>query len=307
MSLSNAPANTKAIIFGCADLSLSADERAFFKQAKPLGFILFARNVDTPDQVKALLKDLRETVGWHCPVLVDQEGGRVARLKAPHWPEFKPARELVGNAVEFEQSYQGLSKLVAEEGFDVNCVPVVDVPVEGAHDIIGDRAYGTTPEIVSKSALEVIRISRENSITPVIKHIPGHGRAFVDSHEDLPLVDTDLETLKETDFKAFKDVCADPLSSSAWGMTAHVIYSAIDPDLPATFSKAVIQDIIRGHIGFKGLLLGDDLFMKALDKYGDIPTRIKMSQEAGIDAHLHCHGDVHDMQAAIEVTKDFIV
>ena len=198
------------------------------------------------------------------------------------------------------ENYRDLSKSLVAEGFTVNCVPLVDVPVPGAHDIIGDRAYGENPEIVTKCALDCIEATQSEGVTPVIKHLPGHGRAGSDSHEDLPVVETDLETLMQTDFKAFKDVCARPVTKDCWGMTAHVIYSVVDPDYPATLSKKVIDEIIRGYINFDGLLLGDDLFMKALDKYGDMQERIKLSEAAGIDVHLHCHGTVEDMEKAAQ-------
>lgn len=294
---------TKAIIFGCSGTSLTAEEKSFFTSARPLGFILFARNIETPDQVKTLIKNLRDCVGWNCPVLVDQEGGRVERLKPPHWQSHKPARYFGEHKNELEGNYASISNMITAEGFNVNCVPVVDLPVSGAHDIIGDRAYGEDIQTVSTSALEVIRTCINNNVIPVIKHIPGHGRAMSDSHEALPIVDTDHDTLDKSDFEAFRQVCADPISVQAWGMTAHVIYKDIDPEFPATLSKKVIDKVIRSSIGFKGFLVGDDLFMKALDQYGDLPDRIQKSQEVGIDAHLYCHGTVEDMQAAADVTQ----
>lgn len=295
---------TKSIIFGCDGPTLSSQEKSFFESAHPLGFILFARNIETPEQVKRLIQDLRSCVGWRCPILIDQEGGRVERLKPPHWVTHKPARYFEEHPEKLAANYTSISQMIQAEGFNVNCVPVVDLPVDGAHDIIGDRAYGTDVVTVSDRAVQVIKTCIENSIIPVIKHIPGHGRAMSDSHEALPIVETDKQTLSSADFAAFRHVCAHPLSDQSWGMTAHVIYKDIDPDFPATLSQTIINEVIRAEIGFGGFLVGDDLFMKALDAYGGLPERIQRSQEVGIDAHLYCHGSVEDMKAALCVTQN---
>ena len=293
----------EAVIFGCAGTTVTADERRFFKDSDPLGFILFARNCDTPDQVAGLVSELRSSVGrGDAPVLIDQEGGRVQRLGPPHWPVYPSARNLVNAAMEVnpekvEEAVRLNSYLIAHDllklGIDVNCAPVADVPEIGAHDIIGDRAYGDTPEDVARLARAVCDGLLQGGVMPIIKHIPGHGRAGVDSHMELPVVDAGRNDLNAADFAPFE-----ALSDMPWAMTAHVVYSAIDPAAPATLSKTMIGDVIREQIGFDGILISDDLSMKALS--GDFRERTEGALAAGCDLALHCNGDMAEMTAVAE-------
>lgn len=295
---------TSSAIYGCAGFSLTEAERQFFKEADPWGFIIFARNIDSPDQVRALTAEMRALVGWQAPILIDQEGGRVARLRPPHWREYPPAR--VFGEVFSRDEAQGQdaaklgARLIAEElmsvGVDVDCLPVLDVPVPGAHDVIGNRAYGIEPEEVSLLGQAAFDGLLEGGVLPVIKHIPGHGRAGVDSHEKLPVVDTPHEVLSDADFAPFKAFSAAPLA-----MTAHVIYTAIDADNPATTSSRVIGEIIRGEIGFSGCLMSDDLSMQALE--GSLGERARASLDAGCDLILHCNGDMAEMEAVAAEAK----
>lgn len=287
-----------AAIYGCAGPILTDRERAFFADADPWGFILFARNIENPTQVSALTAELRNLTGRDVPVLIDQEGGRVARLRPPHWRSY-PAGRRYGEVYE-QSSEDGLeaarlgARLIASElravGINVDCLPVLDLPVEGAHDVIGDRAYGTTPEPVIALARAAAEGLLDGGVLPIIKHIPGHGRASVDSHLSLPRVATDVKTLDRTDFAPFKALADMPLA-----MTAHVVYEAIDAAAPATTSRIVIADIIRGIIGFDGLLMSDDLSMRALS--GTLAERTRASLKAGCDLVLHCNGGMMEMEA----------
>jgi beta-N-acetylhexosaminidase len=295
---------SRAAIFGCEGLSLKPEERNFFRQADPLGFILFARNCDTVEQIAALVRQLREAVGRaDAPVLIDQEGGRVQRLKPPRWRQAPAARrfgELYRRDPAAGREAVHLNmKLIAADllalGIDVDCVPLLDVPVEGAHDVIGERAFALQPEVVADLGRVVAGTMLEMGIMPVIKHMPGHGRAGVDSHHDLPMVDTPVAELQHTDFLPFKALCNMP-----WGMTAHVLYTAIDDRFPATTSRAVIERIIRGWIGFDGLLLSDDLSMQALG--GTLAERAAASLAAGCDIALHCNGKLDEMQQVAQTT-----
>lgn len=294
----------RAVIFGCAGLRLTDAERRFFANADPLGFILFARNVETPDQVRALVRDLRKTVSRaDAPILIDQEGGRVQRLRPPHWRDAPPAASFARIAEEDETraclAAKLNARLIADELFDlgitVDCAPVLDVPVPGAHDIIGDRAYGDTPKRIAALGRAVAEGLIAGGVLPIIKHIPGHGRAMADSHLALPVVDAPLAVLTESDFAAFRLLVDMP-----WAMTAHVVYAAIDPERPATLSSKVITDIIRGLIGFDGVLISDDLSMKALG--GAYQDRAKAALAAGCDLVLHCNGDMAEMRAVAEGT-----
>lgn len=288
-----------ATIFGCQGLALADEEREFFRRADPLGFILFARNCDTPAQIAALVRELRATVGRHdAPVLIDQEGGRVQRLKPPRWRQAPPARrfgELYRRDPQAGREAVHLNmKLIAADllalGIDVDCVPLLDVPVPGAHDVIGERAFALEPEVVADLGRVAAGTLLEMGVMPVIKHLPGHGRAGVDSHFDLPRVDTPVVELQHSDFLPFK-----ALADMPWGMTAHVLYTAIDDRHPATTSATVIDRIIRGHIGFDGLLLSDDLSMQALG--GSLAERAAASLAAGCDIALHCNGKLAEMAA----------
>jgi len=287
----------KACIFGCAGLSLSAEERAFFADVRPWGFILFARNIGSADQTRALIDALREAAGDEAaPVFVDQEGGRVQRLRPPLAQLRRPAalfgalyRQDPATALEAVRLNH---RLIAEElsalGFDADCAPCVDLVHPGAHDIIGDRSFGTDPSVVAALGRAAIDGLLAGGVAPVIKHIPGHGRALADSHLALPVVDTPLEVLEHTDFAPFRALADAPMA-----MTAHVTYSDIDPDACATLSHRVIETVIRGHIGFDGLLMSDDLSMKALG--GGFDERTERAIAAGCDLVLHCNGDMAEM------------
>lgn len=302
-------ADITPIIFGCAGPALDADEKKFFRDANPAGFILFQKNCIDPEQVKKLTAELRDCVGWAAPILIDQEGGRVQRLKPPHWPDFPPARRF-GDLYR-QNKKQGLDAVATNNsglalvqrplGINVNCVPVLDVvPVENKAMAIDDRSYGADPNLVSALGVAACRAAIDAGMTPVMKHMPGHGRAIVDSHHDLPRVDADLAALTANDFLPFATASKAIDNAKLWGMTAHVIYTAIDPDLPATLSFTLIDDIIRKQIGFDGLLVSDDLFMEALAPYGDVPERARKSLEAGCDIALHCHGDVAAREKAVK-------
>ena len=287
-----------AAIFGCAEPRLTAEETAFFRDAQPWGFILFKRNVETPDQVRALTAALRETVDDpKAPILVDQEGGRVQRLGPPHWPRYPPGRAYAAARRELGVELARLgARLIAHDlravGITVDCAPVLDVPEPGAHGVIGDRAYGQTANDIAKLGRAFADGLMAGGVLPVIKHAPGHGRSRADSHEHLPVVDAQLEALAR-DFAPFK-ACADlPMA-----MTAHVVYAALDPDNPATTSERVIGDIIRGEIGFDGLVMTDDLSMKALS--GDFTGRARRALAAGCDIVLHCNGSMAEMAAVAE-------
>ena len=289
----------KAFIAGCAGLALSDEERAFFADTRPWGLILFRRNVESPAQVAALTASFRALVGEQAAVLVDQEGGRVQRLREPHWPAY-PAAARFYAAPDAEQLAALSARLMAEDlialGIDVDCLPVLDTPVEGAHDVIGDRAYAREPENVARLGASAALGLMRGGVMPVMKHIPGHGRAFADSHLELPVVSADRTEL-ERDFAPFKANVDLPAA-----MTAHVVYEALDPSAPATQSRKVIQDIVRGEIGFDGLLMSDDLSMKALT--GSFQERTRQCFDAGLDLALHCNGDLSEARAVAEAAPE---
>lgn len=289
-------------VLGCAGPRLSRDERAFFADADPLGFILFKRNVADPDQVRALIAELRDAVGRaDAPVLVDQEGGRVQRLQPPVWRQ-APAPAVFGRLAghHMEAARQAawtharlLAHEVADLGFTVNGVPSLDLPVAGAHDVIGDRAVSGDPETAAVLGRAICEGVLAGGVLPTIKHVPGHGRATVDSHAALPRVSADRGTLARHDFAPFKALADQP-----WAMTAHVVYEAIDPDRPATLSPTVIAEAIRGEIGFDGVLISDDLSMKALA--GGFRVRTESALAAGCDLVLHCNGNRREMEAVVQ-------
>lgn len=293
---------TSAAIYGCSGHKLTAEERAFFAETKPWGFILFRRNVDSPDQVKALVDELRDSIGRDdAPVLIDQEGGRVQRLGPPHWPKYPPGAaylQATGNVAAARELVRLGARLIAHDlralGITVDCVPVLDVPVPGAHDIIGDRAYAQDPATVAQLGRAAAEGLLAGGVLPIIKHIPGHGRAFSDSHHDLPVVETDLETLDAWDFAPFK-----ALSDMPMAMTAHVVFTAVDAKRPATTSRKGIR-LMREHLGFAGLIMSDDLSMKALS--GTLTERAEQSLKAGCDVVLHCNGDLDEMRQVAEGT-----
>lgn len=238
--------------------------------------------------------------------MIDQEGGRVARLRAPHWPEFSSAKTfgdklLAGQGTDdLRRDMTALAEMLKGMGIDSNCSPVCDVLFPETHQVIGDRAYSDRPEIVAEAAGAVCQAFLDAGVTPIIKHLPGHGRATADSHHHLPVVDASLDDLTKVDFEAFRLMANKPFSPFVWGMVAHIIYSQIDPEMPSTLSKIIINDIIRQKIGFDGLLFTDDLDMKALEKYGTIPERANLSLQAGCDIALYCWAklDVMEQMAA---------
>ena len=288
----------QAVMLGCAGETLTPWERAFFRDANPLGFILFKRNCRESRQVQALVVSLRDAVGRDAPVLIDQEGGRVQRLKPPAWPQFPPARSFGDLAARdpalAEEAVAWWATAIALElralGIDADATPVLDLPIDGASDVIGDRAFGTEPALVARLGRVVCAALLRTGVLPVIKHLPGHGRAREDSHMTLPVVDADVETLATSDFAPFAALADQP-----WGMTAHVVYAAIDPTRPATLSAPVIAQVIRDRIGFDGLLLSDDLSMDALS--GPLEARASGALDAGCDVALHCTGDPAEMLA----------
>lgn len=288
----------RAFVTGCETTSLSDAERSFITSADPWGLTLFARNCASPEQVERLTGEFRMCVGRDdAPVLIDQEGGRVQRLKPPHWRAY-PSGLQVG-ALYGRDRERGIrcafncARLMAEEllrlGITVDCLPVLDVPAAGAHQVIGDRAYGTTPDDVIELGRAVIQGVMAAGVLPVMKHIPGHGRAGVDSHKELPVVTASRDELAACDFVPFHRLNDCPLA-----MTAHVVYSALDPDNPATLSKTIISDLIRGELGFDGVLLSDDIGMHALS--GSLRQRTIASHAAGCDIVLHCSGILSEME-----------
>jgi beta-N-acetylhexosaminidase len=292
--LSNDPG---AILFSCASETLSADERAFFRDADPLGFILFQRNCRDREQVEALVADFRDCVGRaDAPVLIDQEGGRVARLRPPEWRRY-PAPGRLASLPDAEEATRLGARLIADDlaalGVTVDCLPVLDLRVTGASDVIGDRAYGSDPARVARIGRAACEGLLAGGVLPTIKHIPGHGRARVDSHKALPRVDTPAAMLAETDFAPFR-----ALSDMPWAMTAHVVYATLDPDQPATLSRTVIETVIRGGIGFGGVLVSDDVNMGALA--GSMRERVEGVLAAGCDVVLHCTGVLSEMREAAE-------
>lgn len=298
--------SSRAFITGVSGLELTAAEREFIRGERPWGFILFKRNVEAPDQVSGLVRELRETVGaTDAPVLIDQEGGRVARLGPPHWPAYPPGATF-GALYDIEPAI-GLkaarlsSRLIAADlidlGITVDCLPLADVPVAGADAVIGNRAYGTEPGKVAAIARAVTEGLEQGGVLPVLKHIPGHGRATADSHFKLPTIDTPRETLEKTDFAAFR-----PLADLPMAMTAHVVFSALDPAQPATTSATIIRQVIRGTIGFQGLLMSDDVSMNALA--GSIAERTRAIVSAGCDMVLHCNGKLDEMRDVARETPE---
>jgi len=296
--------STRAFITGIAGLELTADERAFLRAERPWGFILFKRNIDNPAQVSVLVEELRETIGdLGAPVLIDQEGGRVQRLGPPHWPVYPPGA-VFGTLYDIEPDL-GLraawlsSRLIAADlidlGITVDCLPLADVPIEGADAVIGNRAYGTTPAKVAAIARAVTDGLADGGVLPVLKHIPGHGRANADSHHALPIVDSSKSELEASDFAAFR-----PLADLSMAMTAHVVFNALDATQPATTSATIIDEVIRGSIGFQGLLMSDDVSMNALA--GSIAERTRAIVSAGCDVVLHCNGKLDEMQAVANET-----
>ncbi|ABD54426.1 glycoside hydrolase family 3 N-terminal domain-containing protein [Jannaschia sp. CCS1] len=286
---------TSASILGCEGLTLSASEKAFFAEARPWGFILFARNIKNAAQVLALTEELRASVGWNAPILIDQEGGRVQRLRGPIWREWSPPLDAIKAANDPSRVMYLRSYLIGHElrevGIDVQCGPTCDVARDTTHPFLKNRLYGYDADSVTRYAEAVVSGLADSGVACVVKHIPGHGLGTVDSHHDLPRVTADRATLDAIDFKVFNG-----MASQSMGMTAHVVFEAIDPDLPATLSPTMI-DLIRSDIGFNGLLMTDDLSMNALP--GTIGERAAAARAAGCDVILHCNGDRAEMEEVL--------
>jgi beta-N-acetylhexosaminidase len=296
----------RAFITGLSGPAITPDERAFLRAADPWGLILFKRNVRSPDQVAALTAEFKAVLGRaDAPVLIDQEGGRVQRLGPPHWPAYPPGA--VYSRLYDRNEALGLAaarlggRLIAADldalGITVDCLPLADVPVPGADAVIGDRAYGQTPTKVAALARAIAEGLADGGVLPVLKHLPGHGRALADSHHKLPVVDADRASLEATDFAAFR-----PLSALPLGMSAHVVFTAIDATLPATTSPTIIAQVIRGWIGFEGLLMTDDLSMGALS--GSLAERTSAALAAGCDMALHCNGTLSEMGAVASAAPE---
>ena len=291
-----------ACVFSVQGETLTMAEKSLFSASQPFGFILFGRNCSTPEQIRKLTDSLRTAVEWNCPIMIDQEGGRVARLRQPEWPEFQPAKFFgdkiaCGNGCDdLRRDMSTLATMLKDIGIDTNCAPVCDVLFPETHQVIGDRAYASDPKIVAEAAAETSLAFLRSGVRPIIKHLPGHGRATADSHLNLPVVNASLDDLKQTDFYPFRELASQPFAPALWGMVAHIIYSQIDPDLPSTLSKTIINDIIRKEIGFDGLLFTDDLDMKALESYGTISERANLSLQAGCDIALYCWAKLDVME-----------
>ena len=292
----------RAVIFGCAGADLTPQEAAFFRAAGPWGFILFKRNVETPEQVTRLTAALRDAVGRDAPILVDQEGGTVARFRGAPWKRWAPVLEVCDALQDSGEEnvlaalalrYRIIALELTAMGVDVNCAPLLDVPQPGSNDVIGVRALGRAPEEVARRGRAVIEGTLAGGALPVIKHLPGHGRTKVDTHQAHSVVDASLEELNAVDFASFK-----ALKDAALGMTAHIIFDTIDPERPATQSPKVIEKVIRGAIGFDGFLMTDDLSMSALS--GAPGDRAAASVAAGCDAVLHCNGELAEMEAVAD-------
>ncbi len=289
---------TRAFITGLTGTAITREERAFLTDAQPWGLILFKRNIETASQVLAFVTNFRNIMGRaDAPVLIDQEGGRVQRMGPPHWPSYPPG-SAYGRLYDRDTA-KGMAaarlgaRLIADDlvqvGITVDCLPVADVPAKGADAVIGDRAYGETPEKVSALAGAAAAGLAEGGVLPVLKHIPGHGRATADSHAALPVVTATRAELEASDFAAFRPLAGLPLA-----MTAHVVFTAIDPVSPATTSAKMIQNVIRDGIGFQGLLMSDDISMGALS--GSLRERTRAALAAGCDVALHCNGKLDEMR-----------
>ncbi len=293
-----------AAILGCLGPGPSASESAFFREANPWGFILFARNVENPDQLRRLTSDLRACVGREAPVFVDQEGGRVQRLRAPHWSEWQAPLDMVAQVTQrFGPQAAARAmwlryRLIAAElrvvGIDGNCAPCLDVATPETHPFLRNRCYSDNPATVALLGRAVAEGHLAGGVLPVLKHIPGHGRGTVDSHKGLPVVTSAPNVLEKNDYVPFKALADMPVA-----MTAHVVYTDLDPDQPATTSPHMIREI-RERIGFDGLIMTDDLSMNALS--GSVGQRARAAVRAGVDIALHCNGELSEMQAVVAAT-----
>lgn len=289
-----------ATILDADGLTLSDDERAFFRDVNPFGFILFARNIEDSEQVRRLCDEFREAVGREAPITIDQEGGRVQRMRSPHWREWLPPLEQAFLAGEnAARSFYLRFRIIAHElrsaGVDSNCAPMLDLAFEETHAFLKNRCYGTDIDAVCENGRAAAQGMLDGGVLPVVKHIPGHGRATADSHYELPSVDAQTESLAESDFAPFK-----ALNDLPMGMTAHIRFPELS-DAPATLSKPVM-DIIRNQIGFRGLIMTDDISMKALN--GDLASLSRTALEAGCDVILHCNGTLQERRAVAEAAGE---
>lgn len=289
-----------ATILDASGLRLSVEEKAFFRDVRPFGFIIFGRNIDTPDQLRALCDDMREAAGHEAVITIDQEGGRVQRMRAPHWRDWLPPMELATRASDaapeaFNIMYRLIAHELASVGIDSNCAPLIDVASPRTHPFLHNRCYGETPGAVAEAGRAVAEGLLAGGVLPVMKHMPGHGRATLDSHHDLPRVDArriDLEAVDFAPFRALRDL---PM-----GMTAHLVYDALD-ESPATLSSEVIR-VIREDIGFDNLLMTDDISMKALRSSPAESTRAAL--DAGCDVALFCNGALDERRAVAEAAGE---
>lgn len=291
---------TNASIFGPEGCVVTDWEKSFFRDVIPWGFILFARNIDTPDQLRRLTGDLRDAVGWNAPILIDQEGGRVQRMRAPYWREYLPALDQMRQAADPIRAQWVRNRLIASElhdvGIDANCAPLADLVEEDTHPVLLNRLYGEDIDTVVTAARACSDALLAGGVLPVLKHIPGYGRASVDSHLDLPTVAVARNDLESRDFAPFR-----ALNDISMGMTAHIVFSDIDPSAPATTSPDMMR-VVRDEIGFDGLIMTDDLSMEALS--GSIGDRAEAAIAAGCDIALHCNGKPDEMQAVAEAAGD---
>ena len=291
----------KAMILGCAGARLSAEEKAFFRAEQPWGFILFGRNVESKEQVRALTAELRDAVGRNVPVLIDQEGGTVRRLRPPLVRDY-PAASVIGKRYaaapdEAREAAYACGRLIAADlmsvGVDVDCAPVLDMPPEPDTGFIANRAFGSDPEQVRVLAQAMADGQKAGGVLPVIKHMPGHGRGLADSHIGLPVVKEPLALLADRDFRPFREI-----TGILMAMTCHVLFEAVDAENPASTSAKVVEQVMRGSIGFDGLIISDDISMNALA--GDIGERARAVAAAGIDIILHCNGKMDEMRAVAD-------
>lgn len=289
------------VVFGCGGAALKDSEHRFFQEADPWGFILFSRNVSDPEGVLRLTGELRSCVGREALVFVDQEGGSVARLRPPHWKEWPAVgpflAQVEGGEAErhaaLDRRFRDVARELLAAGIDANCMPVLDIPAPGTSPVIGDRALGADPSLVAGRGRAVCEALLAEGVLPVVKHMPGHGRATVDSHDEMPVVDALLEDLDARDFAPFRDLADMPIA-----MTAHIAYTAVDPDVPATLSRRMVEDVMRGNLGFDGVILSDDLCMGAIR--GPLRESTAQAIEAGCDVALHCDGEMAAMEEVME-------
>lgn len=283
---------------------MTVPEQELFRACDPLGFILFARNCVSRDQVRELTASLQEITGRHVPILIDQEGGRVQRLKEPEWNQYLPAKFFGERFMsDFAKGRQALEEQVArisndlhDVGVNVNCAPVMDVLFPETHDVIGDRAFSESAPLVATLGVQTCKAYAGRGILPIVKHIPGHGRATADSHKNLPIVSATKEEMKQTDFLPYRELLRNSVVDGVWAMVAHVIYAEIDDKLPASCSRRVIWNTIRQDIGFKGFLVSDDVGMEALAGHGPPHRRVEDVLRGGCDAALHCSGKIAEIE-----------